>query len=202
MENHYNPPRHRFDKVAYLGPPPVQSEGELEDYYMLFDHLSQDIDPQGAMEYTWVREIADDTWIIARNRRRIEMLAPELQKHATELSVEYRTTDGRSPFCLNNIGGQKYSEFAKRTQNADEAITRAVKRRNNTLREMEKRRLELSKIARRSIAKAEEMLEAPTKRAGNRIDDPLPETAEKKNLVVQCTVLRAYNDERNGPSSK
>jgi hypothetical protein len=182
MDNGYKTPRHRFDQVAYLGPPPVQTEEELEGYYELFNHLWQDIAPQGAMEYTWVREIADDTWIIARNRRLVEMLAPKLQNRATTLSTETREAPGGRggiQFCTARV--QEYSEFAKRLQNADEAITRAVKRRNTTLREMEKRRLELSKIARRSVAKAEEMLEAPPKRAGIRIDDPLPRATEKKN---------------------
>jgi hypothetical protein len=57
------------DVKAAFGEPPLLSTEDANIYWAMLDHFAEAVDPKNAIEWIWVKDIADLSWEIARLRR-------------------------------------------------------------------------------------------------------------------------------------
>jgi hypothetical protein len=126
-----------------LGDPPVWSTENMQAYDDLIKSFTQMLEPRDLMELIWVKEATDATWEGRRNAREKNAL-PE-RKFRQELQVEVQLQQQRgaaeanvakAATALDHSRGLEGSH--KYYQGLDTAHTRAIKRRDHALRQIER----------------------------------------------------------------
>ena len=134
----YIPPD--WSKVYPLvGDPPVWSTENMQAYDDLINSFTQMLQPRDLMELIWVKEAGDATWEAGRNAREKNAL-PE-RKFRQQLiedgqSGAAEATAAKAATALDHSRGLEGSH--KYYQGLDMAHTRAIKRRDHALRQIER----------------------------------------------------------------
>jgi hypothetical protein len=144
----------RFGDLSKIWAPPVSPNEDPADYLALLREILQAYAPADVLEHMQAVEIAQDTWIISRARRRALEIETALDKEGDALDKELHWDDyGRGTFQL--APRQTYTEYAKRHRHADESVTRATTRRNANMRDLERRQAARAKRVQDVIDRAE-----------------------------------------------
>ncbi len=152
--------------VEILGPPPLLDGENLDAYNALYDRVRSAVAPSDIIEELWVRDVVDLTWetlnlrrmktrIIesGRSRSLVNMLVPlfEYLNEARDLVRNYLNGDPDAgntvAKMLAQVGADESTvraeAFAARLntlERVDQLIWRSEMRRNNVLREVDRRR--------------------------------------------------------------
>src|SRR5262249_848109 len=153
IERKYSPPD--WQKVyPLLGGPPVWSTENIEAYNELLSGFTQMLEPRDMVELMWTKEAADASWEAARIAREKSRLPEGKYQHGLQVVAEVRRRNGaaetsaaKPASALDHSrgleGGIKYH------QALDIAQSRAIKRRDNALRQIARWRDGLGAKARR-----------------------------------------------------
>jgi hypothetical protein len=134
----YIPPD--WSKVYPLvGDPPVWSTENMQAYDDLINSFTQMLQPRDLMELIWVKEAGDATWEAGRNAREKNAL-PERKFRQQLIEVGQsgaaETTAAKAATALDHSRG--LAGDYKYYQGLDLAHTRAIKRRDHALRQIER----------------------------------------------------------------
>jgi hypothetical protein len=123
---------------ALWGEPPLLATENLDQYYALVIELVREVGPTDCIEWLWVKDIADLTWDVLRYRRmKVRPQPCEAAEDAEDANVSKRSI---FDFRLAQMVGPL---------EALERILASVEiRRNNALREIERRRSALGRALR------------------------------------------------------
>jgi hypothetical protein len=140
MERKYIPPD--WKKVyPLLGVPPVWSTEDIEAYTELLNGFTQMLEPRDMIELMWTKEAADATWEAARIAREKNGLPEQKYQQRLQVVAEVRrrngaaeTTPAKPASALDHSRGLEGG--FKHYQGLDIAHSRAIKRRDNALRQI------------------------------------------------------------------
>ena len=138
IERKYIPPD--LSKVYPLvGDPPVWSTENMQAYDDLINSFTQMLEPRDLMELIWVKEATDATWEGGRNAREKNAL-PERKFRQQLIEVGQsgaaEATVAKAATALDHSRGLE-GDY-KYYQGLDVAHTRAIKRRDHALRQIER----------------------------------------------------------------
>ena len=140
IERKYIPPD--WNKVyPLLGGPPVWSTENIEDYIELLNDFTEMLEPRDMMELMWTKEAADATWEAGRKAREKNCLPERKYQQRLNVLAEVQrrnraaeTTAAKPATALDHSRGL-HAGF-KYYQALDIAQSRAIKRRDNALRQI------------------------------------------------------------------
>jgi hypothetical protein len=188
IERKYVPPD--WNKVyPLLGGPPVWSTEDIEAYTELLDGFTQMLEPRDMMELILTKQAADATWEAGRMAREKNSLPERKYQQRLKVLAELQwrnraaeTTAAKPATALDHSLGLEAG--FKSYQARDVAQMRAIKRRDNTPRQIERwrdgfgakaRRLPDKFIAEQALAESYCATQSPTYAE---IDDPVGEARE------------------------
>jgi hypothetical protein len=153
IERKYVPPD--WKKVyPLLGGPPVLSSEDIDTYTELLEGFTEMLEPRDMMELTSTKDAADATWEASRIAREKNSLAERKYQQRLKVSAELQmrrgaaeTTAAKPATALDHSRGLEAG--FKYYQGLDIAQSRAIKRRDNALRQIERWRDGLGAKARR-----------------------------------------------------
>jgi hypothetical protein len=153
IERKYAPPD--WNKVyPLLGHPPVLSTEDIEAYTELLNDFTQMLEPLDMMELMWTKEAADATWEAGRKAREKNCLPERKYQQRLKVSAELQrrtgapeTTAAKPATALDHSRGLEAG--FKYYQALEIAQSRALKRRDNALRQIARWRDGLGAKARR-----------------------------------------------------
>lgn len=116
------------------GKPPLLATESPKQYYALLVELVREVKPSDIIEWLWVKDVADLTWDILRYRR----LKAAYLKDRTDVDDPSEASIFRwsAPPMITTLEG-----FQR-------ILASAETRRNNALREIDRRRLDLGRVLR------------------------------------------------------
>ena len=147
-----------------FGPPPLLEGEDPAAYESLLKGVLESVEPEGFIEDMWVRDVVDITWDILRVRRikaRIvnaaratalsEMLEPQLRYEPNKPIDRWRAGDaaarkevlqrlGSIGRNLDDVTARAFALKLQQMEQIDRLIAQAEARRNQALREIERRR--------------------------------------------------------------
>ena len=122
-----------------VGGPPVWSTENMEAYIELLNEFTQLLEPRDVMELIWTKEAADASWEAARKAREKNGLPERKYQQRLQVAAEVRRLNGaaetaaaKPASALDHSRGLEAG--FKHYQGLDIAQSRAMKRRDNTLR--------------------------------------------------------------------
>jgi hypothetical protein len=122
-----------------LGDPPVWSTENMQAYDDLINSFTQMLQPHDLMELIWVKEAGDATWEAGRNAREKNAL-PERKFQQQLIEVDQNgaaeATAAKAATALDHSRGLEAG--FRYYQGLDIALTRAIKRRDHALRQIER----------------------------------------------------------------
>jgi hypothetical protein len=137
-----------------LGGPPVWSTEDIEAYTELLNGFTQMLEPRDMIELMWTKEAADASWEAARIAREKTGLPERKYQQRLQVVAEIRRRNGaaeataaKAASALDHSRGLEAG--FKYHQGLDIAHSRAIKRRDNALRQIARWRDGLGAKARR-----------------------------------------------------
>jgi hypothetical protein len=140
MERKYIPPD--WSKVYPLvGGPPVWSTEDIEAYTELLNGFTEMLEPRDLMELIWTKEAADATWEAARMAREKNCLPERKYQQRLQVVAEVQRRTGAAEItaakAASTLDHSRGLEAGfKPYQGQDIAQSRALKRRDNALRQI------------------------------------------------------------------
>jgi hypothetical protein len=140
VERKYIPPD--WSKVySLVGGPPVWSTENIQAYNEPLNGFTQMLEPRDMMELIWTKEAADASWEAARKAREKNGLPERKYQQRLQVVAEHRrrtgaaeTTAAKAASALDHSRGLEAG--FKYYQAVDIAQSRALKRRDNALRQI------------------------------------------------------------------
>jgi hypothetical protein len=117
--------------------------------------------PRDEIEEEWTDQIATDTFYIRKWRLIVAELTPEVAKLTMQIDREYRSD------TLVIAREQEFSVLASRLRLAELMLSSMAKRRDASLKEIDRRRAHLAKLLKQTIKATEEHVSRGTTDQGN-----------------------------------
>ena len=131
-----------------FGRPPLLGDEKQADYDEMYDGISDAVKPADFLERIWVCDIADLTWEIFRFRG---YKADLIEKSATIK----RFDDGSGERDVDRFNAQTLSQDLDHIEQFERITAMMEARRNNALREIERRRATFADALRRHVRQIE-----------------------------------------------
>jgi hypothetical protein len=143
---------------ALLGDPPLMRGEDAAAYNKLTDEFVKVIEPTDMVEWWWVKDITDHTWEI-RRLRRFKVLFVELRRDEVVKGREMMATVGADEEAeykpvpvpdSDKDSAQLFMYLVDKYKSVEKMIASAERRRDETLREIERRRGHLARRLRKA----------------------------------------------------
>jgi hypothetical protein len=143
---------------AVFGDPPLMRGEDVEAYNKLMDEFVKLVEPRDMIEWWWVKDMTDHTWEI-RRLRRFKVLFVELRRDEVVKGREMMATVGADedaeykPVAVpdsDKDSAQLFMYLVDKYKGVEKMIASAERRRDETLREIERRRGHLARRLRKA----------------------------------------------------
>ena len=173
----------RLGRIISMGSPPLIEGEDGAAYHLLHGRIAAAVKPKDIIEEFWMRDIADLSWEVLRLRRikarlltsrvaaqiRAYLESPCGASQAQKLAAEWEVAEPRASArvddllatacgrSVESITADVFLAMSEHLERIERMTTNAEARRNNALREIERRRSSVAQALRRA---SEEVVEA------------------------------------------